>query len=126
MVTKENHDTLSTIDGLREICKLCIKPIVGMLFYPIYSMINAAYCGRFGRNELAGFGLGSLSLGILAISLGCMFSVSARTLMAQAFGEKDMRMVRVYLNRQYFLNTLIFPVIVLPLLFIRQIYAYIG
>ena len=97
-----------------------------MLLYPIYSIVNAAYCGRFGKIELAGYGLGSLSLGIMAISVGCMFSVSARTLMAQAYGEKDMRMVRVYLNRQYFLNTLIFPVIVLPLLFIRRIYAYIG
>ena len=35
-------------------------------------------------------------------------------------------MCRVYLNRQYFLNTCFFPLILLPLLFIRSIYDYIG
>lgn len=35
-------------------------------------------------------------------------------------------MCRVYLNRQYYLNTLFYPLICLPLVFIRQIYDLIG
>jgi Na+-driven multidrug efflux pump len=54
----------------------------GMLFHPIYTVVNAATCGRIGDNELAGFGLGSLTLGILIISIGTCFSMTVSTLIA--------------------------------------------
>ena len=126
MSTPVKENTLNTSDGLKEISKLCIKPIMGTLFHPVYIMVNAAICGRLGRIELAGFGLGSLTLGICCISIGIMFSISAGTLITQAFGAKDYRMCRVYLNRQYFLNSCFFPLIVIPLLFIRSVYELIG
>jgi Na+-driven multidrug efflux pump len=71
----------------------------GMLFHPIYTIVNAATCGRIGDNELAGFGLGSLTLGIVIISVGTCFSMTVMTPIAQAFGAKDKRMCRVYLYR---------------------------
>ena len=73
--------------------------MVAMLFQPIYTVVNAATCGELGANELAGFGLGSLTLGIMAISTGQCFSMSAATLIAQSAGAKDYRMCRVYLYR---------------------------
>jgi hypothetical protein len=45
-------------------------------------MVNAAVCGSLGEVYLAGFGLGSLTLGIMAISIGTMFSVSVQTVVA--------------------------------------------
>jgi Na+-driven multidrug efflux pump len=100
--------------------------MIGMLFHPVYTVVNAASCGELGVNELAGFGLGSLTLGIMAISIGSCFSMAAATLIAQSSGAKDYRMCRVYLYRQYYLNTIIFIVVCVPLLFIRPIYTLIG
>ena len=71
----------------------------GMLFHPIYTVVNAATCGRIGDNELAGFGLVSLTLGILIISIGTCFSMTVSTLIAYANGAKDKRMCRVYFYR---------------------------
>jgi Na+-driven multidrug efflux pump len=97
-----------------------------MLFHPFYMITNAAYCGHMGGQELAGFGLGSLTLGILAISVGTSFTLTLSTFVGPAFGAKDFRMCRVYLNRQYYLNTIVFICICIPLLFVKQIYAAIG
>lgn len=76
-------EELTTTNGLKTISKLCLKPIIGNIFHPVYMMVNAAVCGRLGEKYLAGFGLGSLTLGIMAISVGCMFAISGtRTLIA--------------------------------------------
>ena len=85
----------------------------------MYIIINVGTCGRIGDIELAGFGLGSLTLGIMLISIGVCFSMGVATLVAQANGANDKRMCRVYLNRQFYLNTLLFLAACLPLLFIR-------
>ena len=105
---------------------MSIIPLSGVLFHPIYTIVNAGTCGRIGDSELAAFGLGSLTLGIMAISLGTGFAMTVATKVGQAFGAKDARLCRVYLNRQFYLNTLLYPFIVLPLIFIRQIYDLIG
>jgi Na+-driven multidrug efflux pump len=116
----------STLEGMSKVVKFSVKPTLAFLFHPVYTVVNAAVCGRLGVLQLAGFGLGSLTLGIMAISVGTMFSISVATLVSQASGANDKRMCRVYLNRQYFLNTLFYPIIVLPLLFVKQIYTAIG
>jgi Na+-driven multidrug efflux pump len=110
----------------RTIISLCMWPIIGSLFHPIYTVVNAAVCGRLGDHALAAFGLGSLTCGIMALSIGVCFSISCGTLIAQAHGANEPRMCRVYLYRQYYLNSLMFPFILIPLIFIRQVYSAIG
>jgi len=56
--------------------------MLGMVFHPVYIIINVATCGRIGDTELAGFGLGSLTLGIMLISIGVCFSMAVSTLVA--------------------------------------------
>ena len=85
-----------------------------------------AICGRISDTVLAGFGLGSLTLGIMLISIGACFSMGVMTLISQAYGAGDLRMCRVYLYRQYFLNTPFYLIACIPLLFVRHIYAVIG
>jgi Na+-driven multidrug efflux pump len=114
------------MDSIKEIIKTAWLPILGMLFHPIYMVVNAATCGRIGDTELAAFGLGSLTLGIMIISIGTCFSMTVSTLIAISSGAKDKRMCRIYLNRQYYLNTIIYFVCVIPLIFIRPIYSLIG
>lgn len=90
---------MKTIEGIKTVIKTSWLPIIGVLFHPMYTIVNAASCGRIGSDELAGFGLGSLTLGILAISIGCCFAMTVGTLIAISHGAGDKRMCRVYLNR---------------------------
>jgi len=75
---------------------------------------------------LAGLGLGSLTAGILLLSTGVCFSMVMRTLIAQAHGAGDVRFCRVLLNRQYFLNSLVYLVLIIPVFFLNDIYSAIG
>ena len=75
---------------------------------------------------LAGLGLGSLTTGIMLLAPGICFSYVLGTVMAQSAGAGDHRFCKVLLNRQYFLNTLIYLVIIIPVFFIKEIYVAIG
>jgi Na+-driven multidrug efflux pump len=59
---------------LVSILKLSYLPILGQFFHPIYTIINVATCSRISDEALAAFGLGSLTLGIMLISVGVCFS----------------------------------------------------
>ena len=123
---KKEDEIPGPVDSVKTILKLSWWPIIGQLCHPVYTIVNAAVCGRLGGNALAGFGLGSLTLGICALSIGVCFAMAVQTLMGQAYGAGDFRMCRVYLYRQYFLNSVLFPLICIPLLFIKSIYLAIG
>jgi hypothetical protein len=70
------------LDSLKKMFALAIWPIIGYLFHPAYLIINTANCDRLGPLYLAGFGLGSLTLGIMCISIGVCFSMSVGTLVS--------------------------------------------
>jgi Na+-driven multidrug efflux pump len=109
------------------VCKLSVWPVIGALFHPAYTIVNAAVCGRLGDPVyLSGFGLGSLTLGIGAIAILICFSMGLGTVVGQANGSKDYALARVYLYRQYFLNCIMFAIITVPMIFIRSIYSAIG
>ena len=74
------------------------------------------------KTMLAGLGLGSLTTGIMLLATGICFSFVTGVLVAQAHGAGDARFVKVLLNRQYFLNTCVYLVIIIPILFIAQIF----
>ena len=102
-------------------------PIIGMLFHPMYMMINTAVVGQMHDPVyLAGLGLGSLTCGIMLISFGTSFALVTSSLTGPAFGAGDYRFCRVILNRQLFLNTCVFAVIAVPIAFIPNIYTAIG
>jgi len=113
-------------DTLIKIIKLGVWPILGQIFHPAYLIINARTFDRLGPDYLAGFGLASLTLGALAISVGVCFSMTVGTLVSQAYGAKDLRLCRVYLNRQYYLNFICFLILCIPIAFINKIYLAIG
>ena len=66
---------------------LSIMPILAKLLHPLYSLINAAVLGKhFSPEELAGFGLGSVTVGLLLVSIESCFGGGAGTFIAQAHG----------------------------------------
>jgi Na+-driven multidrug efflux pump len=106
---------------------LTVNPIIGSFFHPIYLIINASTLGHSkDPKQLAGFGLGSLTLGICVISIGSGFAMGAGTLISQAFGAKDLRLCAIYRNRQIFLSSILYLCLAFPMLFIRSIYSLIG
>mmetsp|Transcript_40942 Transcript_40942/g.53638 ORF Transcript_40942/g.53638 Transcript_40942/m.53638 type:complete len:112 (-) Transcript_40942:85-420(-) len=75
---------------------------------------------------LAGLGLGSLTMGICALSIGANFNGAAATLISHAYGQKEYRQCQVFRNKAIFLTTLVYACMVVPLMCIRPIYAAMG
>jgi len=112
---------------IKDIFSLSISPIISCLFHPAYMLMNNMVLGRQSDPvQLAAFGLGSLTNGIFVLSIGVCFANGMATLTGQAYGAGEFRQSRVYLNRQYFLNCIVFSIVLVPMLFIRRIYRAIG
>ena len=93
----------------------------------MYTVVNSAVTGRMeGGPYLAGFGLGSLSLGIFVISIGSSLSFNVSTLVSQAKGANDPHMCKVYLHRQLFITTMAFPLLMIPVILSNRIFAALG
>ena len=128
---EENEAEESTEISLKqatiESTKIAGPAILGLLFYPTYTIINNIVLGH-GDDEtpLAGLGLGGLTVGIVGLSIGICFAYGAGTFMSQEFGRKNYRSLHVYLNRSLFLNVCLFFILFIPTLFINQIYEAIG
>jgi multidrug resistance protein, MATE family len=99
---------------------------IGTFFHPVFTVVNAAVLGRISTNELAGFGLGSLTTGIMCLAIGMNFNGGFSTFCGQAFGSKDHRLCKIYMNRQLFLIMILYVIIAIPMLFIEQIWTAIG
>ena len=82
-----------------EIGKFAVWPILGMMFHPLYSVINAAVVGRMETKYLAALGLGSLTTGICLISICTSFALVTGTFVAPAHGRGDANLARMYLHR---------------------------
>ncbi len=65
-------------------------------------------------------------LSIFLLSLGVTFNGALDTLIPQAYGQRDLRLCRVYLNRQLFLTTFVFFVLSLPLLNVEALVRAFG
>ena len=130
LLSKEEDEELEKYGlwaSLHTICKLAIMPIIGMIFHPMYQLVNVAFIGRMDdATILAGLGLGSLTTGIMLLGTCMMYTQVMRTLIAQAHGAGDVRFCRVLLNRQYFLGSLVYAVLIIPVFFLKDIYKAIG
>ena len=118
--------TINTCATAWEITKFSVWPIIGMMFHPMYSVINAAVVGRMETKYLAALGLGTLTTGICLISICTCFALVIASFVAPAHGEGDPKLARLYLHRQYLLNCFVFMAALIPVIFIKQIYLAIG
>ncbi len=93
----------------------------------MYLIINAAVLGHAEDASLLGAaGLGSLTISICVISIGSCFAMGSSTFISQAYGAKDFKMCAIYRNRQMYLNTVLFVILAVPMLFISYLYELIG
>ena len=115
----------TTREMFHKISKLAIFPIIGMIFHPAYTICNTIIF-REDKEMQKALGFGGLSLSLFLLALGVTFNGSLDTLIPQAYGQKDLRLCRVYLNRQLYLTTLVFLPLAVPLLLIKEALLGIG
>jgi Na+-driven multidrug efflux pump len=115
----------STQAMLKKISGLAIYPIIGMIFHPAYLICNAIVFNDQPKIQDA-LAMGGLMLSIFLLSLGVTFNGALDTLIPQAYGQRDLRLCRVYLNRQLFLTTFVFFVLSLPLLNVEALVRAFG
>lgn len=114
-------------DAVKSAFKLAINIIIGALFHPIYSILNAIVLGHQAQETpLAGLGLGSLTVGIIALAIGSTGINGVSTFISQAFGQQEFRMCAVYRNRCIFLALTLFTILMVPTIFIERIFLAIG
>ena len=66
--------------------------MVNSFIHPMYSIVNAIVMGhQTNEKMLAGLGLGSLTMGIMALSFGSNFNGAAATFISHAYGQKEYR-----------------------------------
>eukprot|EP00347_Sterkiella_histriomuscorum_P022093 403331703 len=123
----KNEENLDLCHVMGKIFRLAIFPIIGMIFHPAYSIFNSI---ALGRNEdgrlLASLGLGSLTVGIMLLSIGSCFNGSLDTLVSQTFGQKDLRLCMIYLNRQMYLAAMVFVPLAVLVYFCEYGFLAIG
>ena len=112
----------------------CLVKVVGLslavLLYgslhPLFFLIATIFCAKLGTIELAGFGLGSLTVGIVGMAVSLSFNSGLITFCSAAAGMKDYRACVIYRNRVMFLDTLVWAFMGIPMLFIEEIYVALG
>jgi Na+-driven multidrug efflux pump len=104
---------------MKNIWDLFKWPVVAWLFYPLFRTVNVMICSDLGPTQLAGLGLGNVTLTIICESSCTLFACGCTSLMSAANGAEDYRLIRVYLNRQIVLNTMIYIITAIPLLFVQ-------
>ena len=113
--------------AFKKLIKFAKDVIIAALFHPIYSIVNAIVLGhRDSPEQLAGLGLGSLTIGLIGLSIVQSFSSGVGTFITQAYGRQEFRMCAVYRNRAIFLTSILYLALFTVTLFIDSIYKAIG
>jgi Na+-driven multidrug efflux pump len=113
---------------------MCVLKVLalglGILIYgalhPLFFIIATIACANLGITEMAAFGLGSLTIGIVGMSISIAFNSGLLTFCSAAAGMKDYRACIIYRNRAIFLDTCLFAFLSIPMLWIESIYAGLG
>ena len=116
-------EELNYYQALKNVLKIALLSFAGTFFHPSYQMVNAMVLGHTtDPQQLGGVGLGSLTVGLLSLSIHYSFATGSGVAIAPAFGQGEKRLCAVYANRQLFLSIVLYFIIGAVLCFIRPIY----
>ncbi|CDW72125.1 na+-driven multidrug efflux pump [Stylonychia lemnae] len=123
-----DREDLNFWNVMKQICDLSVYPIVGMLFHPAYQIVNTIILGQDDEavNNLAIFGLATVTMSIAMMSIQLSFNNALMTLVSQAHGQQEPRLCSIYLNRQLVLNVIVFIPLCILLLFAESFFLAIG
>jgi Na+-driven multidrug efflux pump len=118
---------ISSWEISRQFTKLAIPTVLSCIFMQLVSVINIVFVGQLNdAAKLAGCGLGNTLASICGFSIMVGLNGAIDTLASHAFGDNDLRLCGVYLNRgRMILLAFSIPLAVLMSL-TRQILTGIG
>ena len=98
LVTEERALTSGQVS--KHLCRTSLPIMAGFVFYPAYLLIDTALLSKMeDGNNLIGFGLATMVIGLALESVGISLTSCVETLVSQAYGAEDYQLCRVYLNR---------------------------
>jgi len=123
---ESNLVDVSNKKAIIDIFKMSAFPSIGALFNPAHAIMNTITLGHSDSpNELAGYGLGNMII-VMVMAIGGITAQASGTFISQAYGSGDRRHCAIYCNRQIFINSVLYCIMAIPLLFVRQIYDLMG
>merc|ERR1719464_2535455 len=85
---KDKDQEIPTSKALTKVSSIAKNIIIGTLFHPIYSIVNALVLGHKETPEpLAGLELGSLTVSVMGLSIGSSFAGGVGTFISQSYGQ---------------------------------------
>lgn len=98
--------------------------MLGLTLTPVSTLINLAILGKWDDTDyLEAIGLVSMFVGLSLEAIGLSLTSCLETLVSQAYGASDFELCRVYLNRQFLINTVVFIILAMPLSFSEEIFS---
>jgi hypothetical protein len=86
-IEKPDKITMPSLSSsVAQVWTLSLWILLYALLHPLYFLISSIAASRLGTDQLAGFGLGSLTIGIIGISISLAFNGGVLTLISAASG----------------------------------------
>jgi Na+-driven multidrug efflux pump len=102
---------------VKVILRVSIPAIVSMFFVMMTEIINTIFIGNLNdQYQLAGVGMGNMTLNILGLSVILGMNSALETVVSQSYGNGNLYMCGVYLNRARLIITICFIPIVFLLI----------
>lgn len=123
----EKHLPPSFSETLRQVIKICLPAIIGMVSSFSMHVINTSLCGHLGDQAvMAGVGMATMFSNIFCNSLMMGLNSTLDTLISQAKGFGDLHLCGVYLNRARIALTLMFIPLAILLLNTERVFLLLG
>ena len=98
-----------------------------MLLLMMQEMINLVFLGHLNEsNLLAGVGVGNMFMNMIGLSIVVGLNGALETLVAQAYGAKNLHLCGIYLNRGRFVLLMFFIPVTVVLFQTHTIMLLIG
>ena len=116
----------------KSMCKLFTRLVIPAIFTNVMAfvsvVINAVFAGRTNDpSKLAAVGLANVCHSVMILSLLIGLNAAQETLTSQAFGNGNLRLCGVYLNRGRLILVVFFiPLALVPAIFAEDILLSIG
>eukprot|EP00347_Sterkiella_histriomuscorum_P017497 403349125 len=134
---QSNLKEITMSEALISIYKQSIYPIIGLIAHSLYSIQNAVMLGNMesmdstgkvitSNNALAAYGIGTMTTSAILFATGYTFNSYLGTLVSQAYGQMEYRLCALYLNRQIYLNIVIYLPFIIPILLSERFYLFVG
>ena len=109
--------------------KIAIPSIITTVINYMVMTVNLIFVGHIETDsaaKLAGVGLGNIFLGMFCRHIICSTNSALETFVSQAYGQGQLRLAGIYLNRGKMIMTAAYLPLVVMLIFSESIFIAVG